>query len=455
MSVEWFCRISGEVSGPFSAHQLKELAQSGRLTPEDQVRQGADAVWITAERVKGLFPSTPAVRSEPDLPVAQPLEPAAKKPATIRTAEPLDAPPARPAAQPSRASALPSAKTAAPNPFEIHADAERPVSRSTSRPTATARRKKSRLSTFLIGGSIVVFAICLIVVVVMVDPSMNRSDEGPKPTSATAKRSAEDDLDAAIEGPVTKPSEPPAESPPAESPSDEPSAEPEEEEIKWHSAAQPIQVDNVSVEILSATIGPVPVIEESGAISPYGNGFLLLTIGLRNVDEKDELKYTSWGIKDGPASKGLALSDTQGKRYARFRPSKLRIEGELEQETIAPSDSIEDVLAFQAPKDPTEALHLQLPCAAFGGEGSLYLEIPAEMLVLNATAGDNDGAVALPELGLGVSDANEQFDDGVSRINSATPVSDPYGDEEDPDGDVSKIFRDIEESGGGEKETAE
>jgi len=456
MAVEWFCKILGEVTGPFSAHQLKELAQQGRLAPQDQVRNGGDGSWTMAERVKGLFLSVRSVRSESDLPVAQPLEPATKKPTTIRMAEPLNTPSAHAAPQPPRASSLPPPKkpaagqrAAPPDPFEIHAGGQRPIARA----TGTGHRKKSRQSTLLVGGSVVVLALCLVIVVVMVDPSMNRPAEDPEPPS-TAGRSVEEDLDALIDGPPSRPSDPASDEPASdESPPDESAPEPQEKEITWLPADQPIQVENVSVEILSAKIGPAPVIDKSGEASQYGRNFVLVTIGIQNVDEKDELKYASWGTK-GPINEDVSLSDAQGKRYARFRPSNYRIKGELGQETLAPSASVEDVLVFQAPDDLAEGLRLQLPCAAFGEEGSLYLEIPADMIrVAEGSADRDEGSAELPEMGLG--SGNTERGGGNSRIDSATPVSDPFDEEVDPDGDVSQISRDIEETGGGEKDPAE
>ncbi|MEE8450883.1 MAG: DUF4339 domain-containing protein [Thermoguttaceae bacterium] len=490
MAVEWFCRISGEVAGPFSPHQLKELVQEGRLAPQDQVRQGTDGSWAAADRVKGLFSSARAVRSEPDLPVAQPLtanpvddgsqksaagKAATTTPAVIPTAEQLDLPSARPIPPPPQTSGLPPANgpaaegpAASPSPFEIHADAERPVAR------GTILRKKDRKSVFLVGGSLAVLVVCLVVVVVLVDPAMNRqaeeSETASTDRSAATQRSAEEDLDALIDGPPEDPSKTLSNESPPEPQADEPQEpepqepepqedgpqedgpqepEPQEDEIKWLPAKQPIRIENVRVEILSVEIGRPRLIDESGEVSQYGQNFLLITVGLQNVDEKNELKYTSWGVR-GPTSKGLTLSDVQGKRYPTLRPSNYRIKGQLAEETLAPSASVEDVLVFQAPDDPTEALHLQLPCAAFGQKDWLYLEIPPDMIrVAEGSADRGDGPGGLPEMGLGIS--ARDGDGRNSRISSATP-RDPFDEDEDPDGDVSQIFRDIDELGGGEKE---
>ena len=418
MDVEWFCRISGEVAGPFSAQQLKELAQRGRLAREDQVRHGIDGSWTPANRVKGLFPSVRAAPSEQGLPIAQPLGPTA-----IRTAEPLNVLPARPASQ------LPAkSPPATADPFEIQTDDQRPIARA----TRTGPRKKDRLRTFLVGGSIAVLAVCLVALVILVDPSMHRPAEDPQPPS-TADRSADKDFEEDFETRIDKPPSEPSKTLPDESP-----PEPKEEEIKWLSTEQPIQIENVRIEILSAEIGPVRLISESGEI--HERHFLQITIGVENVDEKNELKYTSWGVR-GPTSAGLTLSDIQGKRYLTVRPRSSRIEGQLTEETLAPSTSVEDVLVFQAPADPANGLRLQLPCAAFGEAGSLYLELPAEMISVA------DRPTELPEMGLRSND--------TEAGDAAPPVSNTYDEDEDPDGDISKINRDIDEMGGGEQDPAE
>jgi Zn-dependent protease with chaperone function len=54
MSSEWYLMSEGGVKGPFSAQQLRSMAQSGELGPEDRVRRG-EGPWAPASRVKGLF----------------------------------------------------------------------------------------------------------------------------------------------------------------------------------------------------------------------------------------------------------------------------------------------------------------------------------------------------------------------------------------------------------------
>lgn len=71
MAAEYQVRMDGTVHGPFSAKQLKKLADSGRITEDAEVRQGDDGPWFPATKVKGLFDNAPSnesvvVEAEPE-----------------------------------------------------------------------------------------------------------------------------------------------------------------------------------------------------------------------------------------------------------------------------------------------------------------------------------------------------------------------------------------------------
>lgn len=55
MANEWYYRKSGQQYGPISASELKQLAQAEHLQPTDYVRKDANADWLPAKNVKGLF----------------------------------------------------------------------------------------------------------------------------------------------------------------------------------------------------------------------------------------------------------------------------------------------------------------------------------------------------------------------------------------------------------------
>ena len=56
----WFVKDRGKEQGPFNEKQLKQLAESGRITPESKVRHEAmGRSWMPATKIQGLFASLP------------------------------------------------------------------------------------------------------------------------------------------------------------------------------------------------------------------------------------------------------------------------------------------------------------------------------------------------------------------------------------------------------------
>ncbi len=66
----WFIRHRGQEQGPFTAKQLKDLAANSQITPQTDVRLNSDGSWMSASKVKGLFPSM-GVSTPPSNPQTQ------------------------------------------------------------------------------------------------------------------------------------------------------------------------------------------------------------------------------------------------------------------------------------------------------------------------------------------------------------------------------------------------
>ena len=81
MALQWYYKVMGQQAGPVSSSELRELAASGFLTPDIEVRKGTEGDWTAAGRVKGLFegPSRMLEDEEIDGPVGR--APSAPKPA--------------------------------------------------------------------------------------------------------------------------------------------------------------------------------------------------------------------------------------------------------------------------------------------------------------------------------------------------------------------------------------
>ncbi len=90
------------------------------------------------------------------------------------------------------------------------------------------------------------------------------------------------------------------------------------------------------------------------------------------------------GIKDvlSPGKNAATVTDNFGNSYKRLAlDAGEEIPGQVNKETsIYPDGSVEDLLVFEPPLENAEYLHLQLPAAACGMTGTLYLEIPRKMI---------------------------------------------------------------------------
>ncbi len=58
MGKQWFVKLGDQPTGPFTASQIKQMAQEGHIAPGSFVAQGADGTantkWVAASTVKGL-----------------------------------------------------------------------------------------------------------------------------------------------------------------------------------------------------------------------------------------------------------------------------------------------------------------------------------------------------------------------------------------------------------------
>lgn len=56
---EWYYQLDGEDIGPVPFEEIKQLAQSGTLTPESQIRDAVSGMLLPAKAIGGLFPDLP------------------------------------------------------------------------------------------------------------------------------------------------------------------------------------------------------------------------------------------------------------------------------------------------------------------------------------------------------------------------------------------------------------
>ena len=50
----FYVKVMGDVQGPMTGKQVKQLAMTGKLFSDSHIKQGADGNWVTADRIKGI-----------------------------------------------------------------------------------------------------------------------------------------------------------------------------------------------------------------------------------------------------------------------------------------------------------------------------------------------------------------------------------------------------------------
>jgi hypothetical protein len=94
MSQQWYCQIMNSEVGPLTSSQLRQMAQSGRLTPDNLIRKSDSDRWRTASDVKGLFttppPSQPLHRKNQPTAAATPEPAATSNPTSNASSRPKD-----------------------------------------------------------------------------------------------------------------------------------------------------------------------------------------------------------------------------------------------------------------------------------------------------------------------------------------------------------------------------
>lgn len=64
---EWYVRRNGRISGPITEDEIRELAASGQISNETQVRADVDGPWVQASAVEGLLDAASSLSSQPIL----------------------------------------------------------------------------------------------------------------------------------------------------------------------------------------------------------------------------------------------------------------------------------------------------------------------------------------------------------------------------------------------------
>jgi hypothetical protein len=154
------------------------------------------------------------------------------------------------------------------------------------------------------------------------------------------------------------------------------------EESGWVDGSRAaVQQDHVRVMLTGVAVGPVELKTPSKK-QPTREKFLTIRLRIQHVGAAREFPYPSWNEPAPGNEKSLpTLTDNTGKVYRRKSfDVGVEVVGQVRRASVFPGTFVEDLLVFEAPPAGVEFLHLELPVAAWGGDGVFRLAIPKSMI---------------------------------------------------------------------------
>ena len=402
MTAHWYCRIDGEERGPYTAAQLRAMAAEGRLSAGDPVRQGKFGVWVPAASVKGLFDATsppqhPAeVKPAAHEPPPPPPPPVSPKPKHLLRAEPIDESAEEsgpPATLPHDAGIDLSAESVEPPPpparsgkgwrstaleFLVDQPGTPPQGRVTwsrlseTRQSGLGETGPRAIRRWLLPSLLGLLAFLVVVLFAISSLERYRSAGSTEAESAGGKAKPPEGEALPDKGGQSGAKRPPAVAKGAPPP---PGAAPA---VSWIDASRESwKCGDVTVKVPSATIAAAQLVDAAKRVSDTQDEFLLVRLELTNQSSTRKIEYSSWSVR---GQEPQLVDDLKNKYSLQKAPSGGVFEGQVRSKSIYPEKSLEDLLVFERPVGRAKSLRLQLPAAAFEGQGTGYLEIPMSMV---------------------------------------------------------------------------
>jgi hypothetical protein len=402
----WYVRRGENVIGPIDPSKLKALADDGKLHPSDQLSEDAAGPWTEARR-SPLFVNRPEGRAE--LSPSPPARPPALPPSLAPRDEPLitQSGPQPSQIQPAAGKAevaVRMGKTVATafgrgtvavgsavarslstrsqrrhelKLAKIQAEAlvrSQPPQAAMTAPGTPATFAPQIVQTTIVNttnrnthGCLSGCAVLLLLIIIYAIVSSILSNKNP--SSSTNQPSA---------SPSPAPAEPGISSVPSPAPTEE-----------WTDAGQTIQQGNIQVKVTNVAVDFVPLKDFGEAKSK--DQLLMISLNIANTDPSKKIDYKGWGANwaDFSGANRASVRDDLGNTYTRVHFGLgTKVVGQVESgESIYPNKSISDVVVFEPPVETCKYLLLELPAAAFSGDGALKIKIPRSMI---ATPGDRE-----------------------------------------------------------------
>jgi hypothetical protein len=148
----------------------------------------------------------------------------------------------------------------------------------------------------------------------------------------------------------------------------------------WPNAlCEAVQTDGVRVRLVRASTQAVPIEDRAGGRRWAERG-LMLHVRVSNMASDRLVRFAGWGLS-GTEAEAITVVDDQGRPCSArtFEPG-WAVLGRAGPAVLAGGKWVDDVLVFAPPSPDVAFLRLTLPASAFGGTGSLRLEVPREMI---------------------------------------------------------------------------
>ncbi|MGQ9576890.1 MAG: GYF domain-containing protein [Thermoguttaceae bacterium] len=409
MADQWYCRIAGEQSGPFSAAQLRAMVAEGRLSPADSVRFGPSGAWVFARDVKGLFSPgaarTPAAPEDmaggSQRPIARPLVRA--KPVGRPTEEELRAQRTL-AAGPSAGASGPTASEGpmAPPPAgpgqsasgdtlhfleeQYTATPAGPLSAPAAGRDPFSGLQNPKFLVWVLVGLLGLLAVLMVMLLFFSGQARQLRESRARELASRAAAEARDQA-------ATNASAQPAQSQQdvaaataapepdlAESPPEEPK---QPAPVQWLDASKDSWIGgDVTLRVLGVEIARPKIVVAGQVIYPI-ESCLVVKLELTNRSTLKAIPHSGWGPASSPAVlANTFVADSSGRPYyLKHFGGGMPVEGQVHKPaTIAPGGSLQDVLVFPLPTDASGSLRLSLSARPFQDPGTAHLEIPRSMI---------------------------------------------------------------------------
>lgn len=443
MAAKWFCKIGDREFGPLLGAQLQRLATGGQLNADSLVRREDSDVWVSATEVSELRSLLGAKTSKPQSAKAKPM---ARRLPVAAVAPPAAAAPPAPPPGPPIANE-PGIQ------IDTHAAAATAHGATSAVHAAGAEKTSRTMLAGLIGlGCVVV--ILLVAIVFLVAGNSNSDDEQTADSEKSAAEPAGRDGQEVNTNSRDHPSAPPApqkqanKTPPIKNwskvssklvirhkntrlpvcnvgirsvwVSDDPNGGPGESHsaipvAKHDSNKKHVGDDDVldlsalgvsgkkkRTDVTGRIIEPEPQPEQSTEASqtdaatttkdPSTFRYVFVQLRVTNASADQPLTYLGWnGDGETKQSKDARLIVEDGDECLFVSRIESPRDDRRSESTIAPGETLDDVLVFELPDTSFERLRLVLPAEAIGQSSYLGYEIKKSDLAV-ALAADSGAA---------------------------------------------------------------